>query len=514
MQYKKLWTDMHSNIHHDKIEQLEMWLEHIRRIMDFWPIAYYPFHIRRTPAGAGLEDLYDEEIRNSDWELVRELTRKANETGFPMFMGYEWQGSGKDGDHNVFFLDNEQMMHHPMRYQELRDQYKDVDALGVPHHPAYQPGSRGKNWETHDQDFSPIAEIYSSHGSSENDKGPFPMARHIHMGPRTGITCYEAGLDKGFLCGMIASGDNHSVPGVYEHGSMCVLARDHTKEAIWEALKARRTYGVSCSRIAVDFTVNGRAMGSVTGSGPALLEVDITGTDAIDRVEILKDNVLEEMVVHSGTWEREPFGERIKMKFPVEFGWGPDPKEFPDITSRSWHGSLHVDGKICSIEKCWNSFGQKLSSVKSNSCEFDLTTYKSTTSGKWMGPSNVVTEGFIFEVETTVDGAIVLTVDGNEYRFTARQLLENSGVIPLYQESEALINSRWHDAHHYRDDLIWHNAYKIKIGQAVPVGAYQMKFSRNWNLPEGSNYRLRIWQRNGHVAWTSPVFIQETGDDA
>ena len=28
--------------------------------------------------------------------------------------------------------------------------------------------------------------------------------------------------------------------------------------------------------------------------------------DAIDRVEILKDNILDEMAVHSGTWERRP----------------------------------------------------------------------------------------------------------------------------------------------------------------------------------------------------------------
>ena len=67
----------------------------------------------------------------------------------------------------LFFLDNEQDMKHPMRYQELRDDYKDTEAIGIPHHVAYQLGSRGKNWATHDENFSPFAEIYSSHGCSE-----------------------------------------------------------------------------------------------------------------------------------------------------------------------------------------------------------------------------------------------------------------------------------------------------------------------------------------------------------
>ena len=99
------------------------------------------------------------------------LLKEKNAEGFPMFMGYEWQGSGKDGDHNVFFLDNEQEMHHPLRYEELVKSYEGVSAIGIPHHIAYQLGSRGKNWETHNETFSPFVEIYSSHGCSESDDG-------------------------------------------------------------------------------------------------------------------------------------------------------------------------------------------------------------------------------------------------------------------------------------------------------------------------------------------------------
>ena len=381
MHYKKLWTDLHSNIHHNQMGELNQWIEHAKKTVDFWPVAYYPFYMKRTETGAGLEDLYDREQIEQDWEQLREAVKQQNEAGYPMFMGYEWQGSGEDGDHNVFFLDNEQPMLHPMRYEELYQAYKDRSAIAIPHHVAYQLGSRGKNWETHREAFSPFAEIYSSHGCSENDTGPFDMERHLHMGPRTGETCYERGIEKGYLVGMIASGDNHNVPAVHDHGTMCVLVADGSKEAIWEGLLNRRVYGVSRSRMDIDFTINGSPMGSVVKPGEGTLSFAIEAADAIDRVEILRDNVLDTMAVHAGTWEETEYTGVRKYKFAVEFGWGPNPKFYTDRLTKTWDGSLEVPGRLCSVQKCFNSFGQELCNVTEKSCEFHMTTYMSPTTG-------------------------------------------------------------------------------------------------------------------------------------
>ena len=59
MHYKKLWTDLHSNIHHNQMGELDQWIEHAKNTVDFWPVAYYPFYMKATKTGAGLEDLYD-----------------------------------------------------------------------------------------------------------------------------------------------------------------------------------------------------------------------------------------------------------------------------------------------------------------------------------------------------------------------------------------------------------------------------------------------------------------------
>ena len=64
---KKLWTDLHSNIHHNQMGELDKWVEHARKTLDFWPVAYYPFQMIKTETGAGLEDLWDMNGRGPVW---------------------------------------------------------------------------------------------------------------------------------------------------------------------------------------------------------------------------------------------------------------------------------------------------------------------------------------------------------------------------------------------------------------------------------------------------------------
>ena len=78
---KKLWTDLHSNIHHNQMDELDKWTEHAKEVLDFWPIAYYPFQMIKTESGAGLEDLCPEEEIKKDWEIVRGKVKEENANG-------------------------------------------------------------------------------------------------------------------------------------------------------------------------------------------------------------------------------------------------------------------------------------------------------------------------------------------------------------------------------------------------------------------------------------------------
>lgn len=505
---EKLWTDLHANIHHNQIDDLDKWIDHIKKIMDFWPIAYYPFHMVKTEEGAGLEALIDDEDMFSDWEKIREAVKNENKKGFPMFMGYEWQGSGLDGDHNVFFLSEEADIRHPYRYEELRDEFKDIESIAIPHHIAYQLGSRGKNWNTHDEAFSPFAEIYSSHGCSENDENPLDMERHLHMGPRTGQTCYEVGLEMGFHVGCMASGDNHKNPAVYDNGSMCVIAEDNTRESIFDGMKKRHVYGVSRSRMDIDFGIDDAITGDVIKVGHHILHFDIEAADAIDRIEILKNNVIDEMYINSGKWERNIYKEDdiVSVKFATEFGWGPNPRFYKDMIIKNWDFEISTDAEIISAEKAWNSFGQEVIYEDKHNCKYKLKSYMSTQSGHWMGPSAVSKEGFVFNIKGRYDEDVCFRIDGYEYHFTLAQLMKGSRILAEYNESLSLAKKTYNYKEYYRDDFIWHNAYKTRIRKAVPKKAYSVTFQKNIYMEKGDQYRIRVILKNGDRAWVSPIF--------
>ena len=509
--YKKLWADMHSNIHHEQIDQLPIWLEHARQIMDFWPIAYYPFYMRKLDNGFSVEDIYDEDSYLKDWNYIRDICLQANKEGFAMFMGYEWQGNGKDGDHNVYFLDNDQTLRHPMTYRKLKDEYKDVDAIAIPHHVSYQLGSRGKNWDSHDEKFSPFCEIYSSHGLSESDHGPLPMDRHIHMGPRVSSTSYEKGLDKGYKVGCIASGDNHNIPGVYKHGMMCALASSNSKKDIWDALINSRVYGVTGSRIEVDYYLEDYPMGSkiITDKDELEFRLYVKGSDKIDRVEVLKDNQLYRMIIPE---EKENIDSTIRLKFKVEFGWGPDVRIFKDLISKNWKAILEVvDGKLLSVEKCFNNYGQKIVRIDDKECEFNLTTYQGNRSDKWMANTLACNEALIFEIEADLNSYIKLSVDDKVYELSVEDILKDSYLFADKQAASKLIEERYGKVEHYRDDPLWHNSYKIKVYQGCLEKDYILDIEDKIKIDKDCNVRLRIHQRNGDIAFVSPIFIRKEG---
>ena len=124
---------------------------------------------------------------------------------------------------------------------------------------------------------------------------------------------------------------------------MACLAENNSKEAIWDAMQKRHTYGVSKDKIEIRMQVDGKMMGDVIEPNQeAKLSLDVIGSDAIDRIEVIEDNQVVEMIPHTSTWERMPLGDTIRFKFKVEFGWGPDRRIFPDIASRQWQGALEV----------------------------------------------------------------------------------------------------------------------------------------------------------------------------
>jgi len=66
MDYKLFWGDMHMNVRTDQMEDLEAIMDHAREVLDFFPVAYYPFYVYNQQ-GLNVETCNDEEIFHKQW---------------------------------------------------------------------------------------------------------------------------------------------------------------------------------------------------------------------------------------------------------------------------------------------------------------------------------------------------------------------------------------------------------------------------------------------------------------
>ena len=231
------------------------------------------------------------EVTRKRWPEVLAMVREFDQPGtFVPIAGYEWHSSSI-GDYHIIFpeLDGEYVRFDDIRtFQQFA---RERGAIMIPHHPANRRGDRGANPAYLDSEVTPVIEIFSEWGNAEHDRAPYPYIRHSHGGRWTRNT-YQHFLAEGHRLGVVASTDDHlGYPGAYREGLAAVLATELTREGIFDALRSRRTYGVTGDRIQMDFRLNGHVMGQALAYVKKReVVVTVTGWDQVDRVELLKNN--------------------------------------------------------------------------------------------------------------------------------------------------------------------------------------------------------------------------------
>lgn len=292
--------------------------------------------------------------RTSDeqWAEIGEVIRRHREPGrFAVLRGYEWTGRPW-GDKCVYFRSDAARLR---RYEPgdaptpaalwtaLREEGLG-QALVVPHTPA--SNFMGTEWSEHDPALQRLAEIYSMHGGSEFPGCPDEMINTV-----AGKHVRDA-LARGYRLGLIAAGDTHSSqPGNpllrlgpyrtlrHKAGITAVLAEAVTEAAVFDALRDRRAYATTGSRILLDFTVDGATFGQEVGrtGGRAVIRASVNGTAPIAAIEVIRDGVVAH-AVHPG---RED----------VELAWD-DPVP-PAGTAYYYLRVVQVDGEMAWSSPVW-----------------------------------------------------------------------------------------------------------------------------------------------------------------
>jgi hypothetical protein len=346
-------------------------------------------------------------------------------------------------------------------------------------------------------------EAFSAHGSSEAIDGLQDLTNNRSMGPRaTGGTFVDA-LNRGIRIGLIASNDGSGLPGSWPLGIAGIWAQELSREAVWEALKRRRTFGTTGDRISLWLQLNGEPMGSVIRNPLSTgVKIIVEGVQPLELVELIHNGRVCSSHHHPGSWEEERSGE---FKILVEFGWGPSTRYgFKDV-ERSWRGRFKVEGgKLLSVQPRFSMLGQSYLQAGEGECEFSLRTRRNGGDG--------YRQGLVLRVEGDEDTVLSLSVDGHKFELSLADTISRTHLFPLLEESRRRVESEFGiEVGELRNpDIYYHNARKIRVHPSYPKGSYRVNLDLGEvDVSDGNNYYYaRVRQVDGQMAWSSPIWIE------
>jgi len=258
-----------------------------------------------------------EETSNDIWKLVCQNVADFDEADrFTALIGFQWQGtSGEEGlRHFVYPKDNRLIMRKKdTKYNTLKKIYKSFVPKELLSIPSFTMGQgTGFNFENFNPDFERVVEIYNAWGSSEctkKDGNRIP----IETGGKKGIKESSEGsiqkaLQRNLRFGFVAGGldDRGAYTELYEGdqqqyspGLTAIIATEHSRAALFEALYNRSCYATTGQRIILGFNLASLGMGAETSTvhkhGLLVnrhLHGFVAGTTDLALVEIIRNGTV------------------------------------------------------------------------------------------------------------------------------------------------------------------------------------------------------------------------------
>lgn len=424
------------------------------------------------------------------WPKTRKLMRDANDEKFVALLGYEWHSSGF-GDYCLIFPEDQSDLFLPDHVEKLLDFADAKGALAIPHHVGYKQGWRGANFSHFRSAVSPVVELFSEHGCTETDRAPFPMLRHSNGGRSTANTIARQ-LEKGLRFGFVASSDDHlGYPGAYGEGVCGVWAQSLESKALIEAIRARRTYALTGDRMVLEVSLNEQPMGSqISAVADRQIDVRVEGQDSLAMVELLRGGrVIERYFPEDHAQQPPQLPGRVKCR--VQFGWGP----WANLNLARvcpWDMTLRIaGGRFHRALACFQAapFGEELRDRLRVISDTELVLQAFTTREHAFAEDP--TKSVICELEGGPDAVLSLELrQPSQMKTSARladlskdNLVEFTGTFT----TESFIIGRLVGPSEYSATIRWTDRAGKRTGP-------------DW-------YYIRATQHNGHMAWSSPIWV-------
>lgn len=255
----------------------------------------------------------EEETSNDAWKtIVQQVAEFNEEDRFVAILGFQWAGeAGAEGlRHFLYSKDAKPILRRKdSKNNSLKKIFKTNNPKEVVAIPILTMAKTTcYNFEDFNPEFERVSEIYNAYGSSEctakeGNKRPIGGSRQaigetsegslisaLNHGRRFGFTA--GGLDTRDVYGKLIEAGNMQYPP----GLTAILAKEHNRTSLIEALQARSCYATTGERIVLGFHIAGQSMGAEldTKSRPGLeFNRHITGyaigTCSLTEVAIIRN---------------------------------------------------------------------------------------------------------------------------------------------------------------------------------------------------------------------------------
>ena len=412
----------------------------------------------------------DFQITKKHYRETQQLMKKYHvPKKFVTFLGYEWSGNTPvGGDHNVYFLKDDQKIHrssHALisdtsdedddRYL-ISELYKTFngrnDVIIIPH-----IGGRRAILDYLKTDLTPFIEVSSVHGHFE--------------------WFIRDAMERNLKVGFVAGSDDHTCrPGkakaisrleAVKGGLMGVFARNLTREALWEAFRKRNVYATTGERIILRFRCENAIMGDeITLDQEPILSVEVIGTCSLEKVQIVRG--LDSIYDHNFASDSKEISNKIKVAWSGA-----------RVTTRrrniDWSGEIKIkNGRIIDAEEY--AFDLPWDGIKE----------KSENHVKWKSMTSGDEDGVILTLESNNRTSIDFNTKVTNISFKMKDL----GEARIYELGEF--------------------EQKVKISRlSVEKSPSCVKFHyKDHEVNSGLNsYYIKVKQSNGEKAWSSPIFV-------
>ncbi|MFC1735366.1 DUF3604 domain-containing protein [Candidatus Hydrogenedentota bacterium] len=237
-------------------------------------------------------------ISSYHWQVLAETARNHHDAGqFVPFLGLEWTSDQVKynppkpykgyGHRNLIFLNPAFPQHLVGRNkttpQDMWDQLKGAEYVTIPHQLA-DTGNCPTDWSYANEKLQPLAEIYQQRESYEYLGAPRQAKNALKS---KGHFLQDAWAEK-IIIGVIASPDHGG-----GHGKAGVWAKELTRESLFEAFRARHTYGTSDPKIMLFFSSGDAMMGDKVerrGNGPIEFHIRARSLRKFDELVVFRNN--------------------------------------------------------------------------------------------------------------------------------------------------------------------------------------------------------------------------------